>query len=70
MAASLKYLLRFTVSLPFIWIVAFLGAFFGEAASAFAEGVVLGTYRFLKYKDEKDKAKLKRVIVVTSGGAT
>src|SRR5687768_3035352 len=42
----------------------------GEAASAFAEGLVLGGYRFLKYKDEKDKSKLKRVIAVTSGGAT
>ncbi|MGQ0804483.1 MAG: leucyl aminopeptidase [Actinomycetota bacterium] len=35
-----------------------------DAAQALAEGFALGSYRFLKYKDEGDASKLRRVIVV------
>ncbi|HEX6312975.1 MAG TPA: leucyl aminopeptidase [Acidimicrobiia bacterium] len=41
----------------------------GEAAQAFAEGVVLGAYRFLKYKGEGEPSRIERVTVVGGGGA-
>jgi leucyl aminopeptidase len=40
-----------------------------DAAQAFAEGVRLGSYGFLKYKADADAGKLERVIVVGKGGA-
>jgi leucyl aminopeptidase len=39
-----------------------------DAAQAFAEGVSLGAYRFLKYKGDADAGRLERVIVVGKGG--
>jgi leucyl aminopeptidase len=39
------------------------------AAQAFAEGVSLGAYRFVKYKGDADAVPLERVIVVGKGGA-
>jgi len=40
-----------------------------DAAQALAEGLVLGSYRFLKYKDDSDASRLRRVVVATRGGA-
>ncbi len=40
-----------------------------DAAQALAEGVVLGSYKFLRYKGEPKPSKLSRVIVVGRGGA-
>jgi leucyl aminopeptidase len=40
-----------------------------EAARALAEGITLGTYRFLKYKANGDASRLGRVHVVGRGGA-
>jgi leucyl aminopeptidase len=41
----------------------------GAAAQAFAEGVSLGRYQFLRYKSEGKASKLERVLVVGSGDA-
>jgi leucyl aminopeptidase len=41
----------------------------GAAAQAFAEGVGLGSYQFLRYKSDAKPAKLSRVVVVGRGGA-
>ena len=40
-----------------------------EAAQALAEGVALGSYKFLRYKGDPKPSKLKRVVVVGRGGA-
>ena len=40
-----------------------------EVAQALAEGLALGSYRFLKYKDERDASKLRRVVVTGGSGA-
>ncbi len=39
------------------------------AAQAFAEGVCLGTYQFLRYKREQSPSRLERVVLVGRGGA-
>jgi leucyl aminopeptidase len=39
-----------------------------EAAQALAEGVSLGSYRFLKYKADPDASRLERVLVIGRGG--
>jgi leucyl aminopeptidase len=39
------------------------------AAQAFAEGVSLGAYQFLRYKSEPKPSRLERVVVVGRGGA-
>jgi leucyl aminopeptidase len=41
----------------------------GEAAQAFAEGVVLGSYQFLRYKSEAKPSQLERVYVLTRSNA-
>jgi leucyl aminopeptidase len=41
----------------------------GEAAQAFAEGIGLGSYQFLRYKSEAKASKLARVIVVGRANA-
>jgi len=41
----------------------------GEAAPAFAEGIVLGGYQYLKYKSEPKRSSLASVVVLGSGGA-
>jgi len=41
----------------------------GLAAQAFAEGVVLGSYQFLRYKSEAKASLLKRVVVVSRANA-
>ncbi len=41
----------------------------GLAAQALAEGVVLGSYRFVEYKSERDPSKLTRVLLVDARGA-
>ncbi|MCZ7527310.1 MAG: leucyl aminopeptidase [Acidimicrobiia bacterium] len=40
-----------------------------DAAQAVAEGVVLGSYRFLRYKREPQPSRLERVLVLGRGGA-
>jgi leucyl aminopeptidase len=40
----------------------------GDAAQAFAEGVVLGAYSFDKYKSDPKPSALERVVLVGSGG--
>ena len=39
------------------------------AAQALAEGVGLGSYRFLRYKSDPKPSQLSKVVVVTRGGA-
>jgi leucyl aminopeptidase len=41
----------------------------GAAAQAFAEGVGLGCYQFLRYKSDAKPSRLERVLVVGRGGA-
>jgi len=38
-----------------------------DAAQALAEGLALGSYQFLKYKDESAASRLRRVVVVAAG---
>lgn len=40
-----------------------------DAAQALAEGIGLGTYKFLRYKGEGEPSKLRRVTIVGDGGA-
>jgi leucyl aminopeptidase len=40
-----------------------------DVAQALAEGLALGSYQFLKYKDEGDASKLRHVVVTGGGGA-
>ncbi|MBM3672097.1 MAG: leucyl aminopeptidase [Actinobacteria bacterium] len=39
------------------------------AAGAFAEGVILGSYKFLEYKSEGEQTKLRKVSLASTGGA-
>jgi leucyl aminopeptidase len=45
------------------------GADIAANAQALAEGVVLGSYQFLRYKGDTKPTKLQRVVVVSDGGA-
>ena len=40
-----------------------------DAAQALAEGIVLGSYQYLEYKGDATPSKLKKVAVISDGGA-
>ncbi len=40
-----------------------------DAAEALAEGFVLGSYQYLEYKGDATPSKLKKVAVISDGGA-